>query len=138
MVERINHALLKIDIAGHADGADNAVHPLRQTIFKQSKVMAVQLWRIWLFQLAGVDGGNDGVAVVFVQTWHLQWLMRQVCALGDALPRLRVAAQRAGEDGVKLQVFLLEVRPQLLRLLVAQRAQVVVVFRAKRGLAVAD
>jgi hypothetical protein len=48
-----------------------------------------------------------------------------------------VAAQRAGDDGVKLPIFLLEVRTQTLGLLVAELAQIVVIFRTKRSLAVA-
>ena len=59
-------------------------------------------------------------------------------AFGNTLPGLRVAAQCAGDDGVKQHILLLEIRTQTLSLLVTKFAQVVVVFCAKRCLAVTD
>jgi hypothetical protein len=63
--------------------------------------------------------------------------VRKTRTFGDALPSLRVSAQRTGDDGIKLHVFLLEIRTQSLSLLVAEFAQIVVIFCAKRSLAVA-
>ena len=63
--------------------------------------------------------------------------MARLQAVFDPGQGLRVAAQRAGEHGIEAQAMGAEPRAQALALLPAERAQLVVVGRAERGLAVA-
>jgi hypothetical protein len=77
------------------------------------------------------------VAVVFVEPRPEPRRLIAVHALRDARVSLRMAAQRACIHGIKAQVFGLEILAQLLRLLLAQWAQIVIVSRAKTGLAMA-
>ena len=103
-------------------------------------MLAVQLGRIGLGQRIGVDGVNDGVAVVFIQARPFGARRVQASASGNAVPGLALAPQGAGQDRVQVQrvaVAPAQVFAQAPTLAMAQVAELVVVVGAKAGLTVA-
>ena len=91
VLQRVGYALNPLRIAGHAHGAGCAVGPLHQSGTQYSKMISDCLRCGRFGQRFGVNRGNDGSAVVLVQAIPGQWLMGQICALGNAAPGLCVA-----------------------------------------------
>ena len=123
--KRAGHALLKFLVARHAVGADNAVHPLREAVAQEPKVVAVKLGRVGFFQFMGVNGGNHRFAVVFIQARPIQRHAAGLVgahAFANAFERLLLSRQSAGQHSVKADAFALEIFTQTDTLLVAQRA----------------
>jgi hypothetical protein len=77
------------------------------------------------------------MAVVLVEAGPEHGLQVEGGALGDAVPGLGVAPQRAGQHGVEGQPFAAQVFAEPHALAPPERAQLVIVVRAKRGLAMA-
>jgi len=50
VVECADDAVLELAVARHAVGAEHAVHPLRQAVAQQAKVLAVALGRVGFFE----------------------------------------------------------------------------------------
>ncbi|MDT4832631.1 hypothetical protein FQZ97_661940 [compost metagenome] len=98
---------------------------------------AVGLRAVGLLQRVRVDAADHRGAVVFVQARPDQGLGVQARSAGDAGPGLGVALECAGEHCVKAQAALGPVAAQAFALALAERAELVVVVGAKRGLAVA-
>ena len=101
-------------------------------------MLAIQLGGVGLGQRFGVDGMDHRFAVVLVQARPDQGHQRCIQALGKTGQRLRVALQRPGQHRVELQAAFAPIAAQRHTLLMAQRAELVVVGRAERGLTVAD
>ncbi|MOA08728.1 hypothetical protein D3C78_1285190 [compost metagenome] len=101
-------------------------------------MLAEQLGRFGLGQRLRVDGGEQRLAVVFVEAGQGGDRRTQpLQACGNAFQGLGVAAQAAGQHGIEGQPTLAPVFTQALGLLAAARAELVVIVGAKRGLAVA-
>src|SRR6218665_1138891 len=86
----------------------------------------------------GVDGPSRRPAVVLVEPWPDQGLGNLAQAFGDAGQGLRMALQRTGQHGIEALTARTPVLAELHALLMAQRAQLVIVGGAERGLAVAN
>jgi hypothetical protein len=86
-----------------------------------------------------VDGAQQGFAVVLVESGPALCLGAGSAAqaLDDAGQRLLMALERACIDGVELQTSLTPVFTQTHGLFLAAWAELVVIIRAKRGLAMA-
>ena len=121
----------------HALRADGAPHPLRQGVAQQPEMRPITRGRIGLFQRPGVDGLDQRLAVVFVESRHCDGRGKAGQCFTDARQRLRVALERAGEYRIKTLAMRAPVRTQAPRLREAARAQFVVIGGAKRGLPVA-
>ncbi len=145
MVQRAGHTQLKLAVARHALGADDAVHPLRQTVTQQPKVMAVKLGCIGLFEFVRIHRGDDGFAVKFVQTRPLQsgsHACHFVCcaalhAFENCCAGLQLATQGASQHRIEAQSFLTKIVTQSCTLLLSQLTQMVIVCGTKRSLAMA-
>src|SRR3990167_1788166 len=137
LVEHGAHATGKFVPARHALRADDTGHPLCDGVAQQAEMVAVQLGGVRLLQRLGVDGADQRVAVVLVQARQGEGFGQARQALGDAFKRLHMAAQRAQQHGVEALAAFAPVFAQAHRLLAAQGAELVVVVRAKRGLAMA-
>ncbi len=85
-----------------------------------------------------MDGGDDRFAVVLVEAGPRQHVVAlEIKALGDAFPRLAMALQRAGDDGIELHAALTPVLTEANSLAMSEFAQVVIVGSAETGLSVA-
>lgn len=86
-----------------------------------------------------MDGAQQGFAVVLVESGPALCLGAgsTAQALDDAGQRLLMALERACIDGVELQTSLTPVFTQAHGLFLAAWAELVVIIRAKRGLAMA-
>ena len=81
---------------------------------------------------------NHRIAVVLIQTRQAKSPLRQVSTLGNTLPGLKMSLQGSSENRIKSQTSLTPIVAKLNALLATTFAELVVVLRAKRSLAVAD
>jgi len=137
MFQRVAHACFKGRPIGHALWADGACHPLFQCVAQQAEVLAAQFGRFGLKQRLWMYRLDKRMAIVFIQARQQQRFWHMAQALGNALQGLRMAAQGATQHGIKLLAALAPVLPQPHGLRAAAHAQLVIVIRTKRGLAVA-
>ncbi len=129
-----HHTRLKIGKRRHALGRDITLHPPHQAGTQLAKVLFVALGGGGLYQLARVHRSNHRFAVVLIQTWPKQCMPCIPQPLLNALERLRMTLQSASDDRIKLQALRTPMLTQALALLRTQRAELVVVCRAQRGL----
>ena len=134
MCQRRHHACLKIGKCRHALWRDITLHPLHQAGTQLAKVLFVALGRGGLHQLARMHRSNHRFAVVLIQTWPKQCRPCILQTLLNAIERLCMTSQCAGDDRIKLQALCTPMLTQALALLRTQRAELVVVCRAQRGL----
>ncbi len=138
VVQHGTHAVRESRPARHARRADGAAHPLRERIAQQAEVLAVELGRVCGRQGLGMDGRDQGGAVVLVERGQrLQRLGRGLQTLGDAGQRLCMPPQGARIDGVEAHAALAPVGAQPCCLLMAAGAELVVVLGAEGGLRMA-
>jgi hypothetical protein len=84
-----------------------------------------------LFKLVRMDGTDDGVAVIFIQTRPLRGLHFSAHAFANPRKGIDLPLQRAGEGRVKGDALVLEVLAQAHALLAPHGAEDVVIVFAK-------
>jgi len=90
-------------------------------------------------QRAAVHRAHQRLAVVFVESGHRQRVVVLALQPGlDAGQRLALAPERTGDHGIEDDARGCKPLPEALALALSERAQLVVVGSAERGLAVAD
>ena len=138
MIERAGHTTDKIGIAGHSGGLDAALHPLRKTIAQQSEMVPVQLRRIGFLQLFRMNCRDDRFAVVLIEAWPGQRWQYDSGAGTDGGMGLDLALQGSGQRGIEPDALACKIFAKAMALLLAKRAELVIVIRAERGLTMAD
>mmetsp|Transcript_10016 Transcript_10016/g.40723 ORF Transcript_10016/g.40723 Transcript_10016/m.40723 type:complete len:234 (-) Transcript_10016:989-1690(-) len=137
-VERIGHAGCERGMRGHARGGGFTGHPGQQALAQQPEVLLDRLGIARRRQWPGVDGAHHRLAVVLVQARQRGGRQVLAIALDQSRQRLRMPAQRADEHRVEALPPRLPVGAEVAALRMAGGAELVVVGRAKAGLAVAD
>ena len=100
--------------------------------------MPVELRRIGFLQLFRMDCRDDRFTVVLIETRPGQRWKDDAGASADRCMGLDLALQRSGQRGIEPDALACEIFAKSMALLLAKRAELVVVFRAERGLTVAD